>query len=520
MSNRIRRPPGAPPDESAGSVDNAARARHALLTAKALQDAILSSATFSSIATDANGVIQIFNVGAERMLGYAAAEVVDKITPADISDPQEIIARANALVAEFGTPIAPGLEALVFKAAHGIADIYELTYIRKDGGRLPAIVSVTALRDAQDGIIGYLLIGTDNTARKQAEQAISLLGAIVDSSEDAIISKNLNGIITSWNKSAERIFGYTKEEALGKSILMLIPQNRMSEEPEILARIGRGERIDHLETVRLSKDHSVLDIALTISAIKDAKGRIIGVSKIARDITALKHAEEAMQRKLVSAVSHELLTPIAAVKASVETLRSGVVSSVKDRSRFLGIIERQTRNLTRMITRLLIVAGIEAGKARPVIASIPLAEFVEELLPDAASLAKERAVSISTQIESGLALRADRSHLAEIFQNLIENAVRYNKKNGSIEIKARRGSMGEAEVSVRDTGIGIPAADLPLVFQQFHRAQNARALRIEGSGLGLYIVKTLVDSNSGKISAESVAGEGSIFRFTLPAERA
>ena len=147
-----------------------------MLKTGALQNAIFNSANFSSIATDAKGVIQIFNVGAERMLGYAAADVMNKITPADISDPQEVIARAKALSVELGTPITPGFEALVFKASRGIEDIYELTYIRKDGSRFPAVVSVTALRDAQDAIIGYLLIGTDNTARKQAEEALLKAG--------------------------------------------------------------------------------------------------------------------------------------------------------------------------------------------------------------------------------------------------------------------------------------------------------------------------------------------------------
>src|SRR5580693_3113376 len=153
------------------------RRQEALLKTGALQSAIFNSANFSSIATDAKGVIQIFNVGAERMLGYAAADVMNKITPADISDPQEVIARATALSTELGTPIAPGFEALVFKASRGIEDIYELTYIRKDGSRFPAVVSVTALRDAQDAIIGYLLIGTDNTARKLAEEALVKAGA-------------------------------------------------------------------------------------------------------------------------------------------------------------------------------------------------------------------------------------------------------------------------------------------------------------------------------------------------------
>src|ERR1039458_2042285 len=169
MPKKIRDPAILHP--AAGTVEGITEVRRqeALLKTGALQNAIFNSANFSSIATDAKGVIQIFNVGPERMLGSAPAEVMNKITPADIPDPQEVIARAKALSVELGTTITPGFEALVFKASRGIEDIYELTYIRKDGSRFPAVVSVTALRDAQDAIIGYLLIGTDNTARKQVE---------------------------------------------------------------------------------------------------------------------------------------------------------------------------------------------------------------------------------------------------------------------------------------------------------------------------------------------------------------
>jgi PAS domain S-box-containing protein len=198
----------------------------ALLKAGALQRAIFNSANFSSIATDAKGVIQIFNVGAERMLGYTAAEVMNKITPADISDPQELIARAMALSAELATPIAPGFEALVFKASRGIEDIYELTYIRKDGTRFPAVVSVTALRDAQDGIIGYLLIGTDNTARKQVEEERQRLDqrlrdqqfytrSLIESNIDALMTTDPRGIITDVNKQTEALTGCTRDELIG-----------------------------------------------------------------------------------------------------------------------------------------------------------------------------------------------------------------------------------------------------------------------------------------------------------------
>src|SRR6204780_3362537 len=162
----------------AAEVVTEVRRKEALIKTGALQDAIFNSANFSSIATDEKGVIQIFNVGAERMLGYAAADVMNKITPADISDPQEVIARAKALSLELATAISPGFEALVFKASRGIEDIYELTYIRKDGSRFPAVVSATALRDDLGGIIGYLLIGTDNTARKQGEEALLEAGAL------------------------------------------------------------------------------------------------------------------------------------------------------------------------------------------------------------------------------------------------------------------------------------------------------------------------------------------------------
>src|ERR1700709_1060566 len=201
-------------------------ARQTPIKTEALQDAIFNSANFSSIATDDKGVIQIFNVGAERMLGYAAADVMNKITPADISDPQEVIARALALSTELETPIAPGFEALVFKASRGIEDIYELTYIRKDGSRFPAVVSVTALRDAQGVIIGYLLIGTDNTARKQVEAEQKKLDqrlrdqqfytrSLIESNIDALITTDAAGIITDVNKQMEALTGSTRDELIG-----------------------------------------------------------------------------------------------------------------------------------------------------------------------------------------------------------------------------------------------------------------------------------------------------------------
>src|SRR5215211_2029514 len=296
--------------------DNTARqqAEEALLKAGALQSAIFNSANFSSIATDAKGVIQIFNVGAERMLGYTAAEVMNKITPADISDPQELIAHAKALSAELATPINPGFEALVFKASRGIEDIYELTYIRKDGSRFPAVVSVTALRDAQSVIIGYLLIGTDNTARQQAEEALlkagALQSAIFTSANFSSIATDAKGVIQIFNVGAERMLGYTAAEVMNK-----ITPADISDPQELIARAkalsaelatpinpgfealvfkaSRGIE-DIYELTYIRKDGSRFPAVVSVTALRDAQSVIIGYLLIGTDNTARQQAEEAL----------------------------------------------------------------------------------------------------------------------------------------------------------------------------------------------------------------------------------
>src|SRR5260221_371634 len=296
--------------------DNTARkqAEEALLKAGALQSAIFNSANFSSIATDANGVIQIFNVGAERMLGYTAAEVMNKITPADISDPQELIIRANALSAEAGTPITPGFEGVVFKTSGGLEDIYELTYFRKDGSRFPAVVSVTALRDAQDAIIGYLLIGTDNTARKQAEEALlkagALQSAIFNSANFSSIATDAKGVIQIFNVGAERMLGYTAAEVMNKITPadisdpqeLIIRANALSAEAGTPITPGfegvvfktSGGLEDIYELTYFRKDGSRFPAVVSVTALRDAQDAIIGYLLIGTDNTARKQAEEAL----------------------------------------------------------------------------------------------------------------------------------------------------------------------------------------------------------------------------------
>ena len=271
----------------------------------ALQSAIFNSANFSSIATDAKGVIQIFNVGAERMLGFTAAEVMNKITPADISDPQELIARAKALSVELATPITPGFEALVFKASRGIEDIYELTYIRKDGSRFPAVVSVTALRDAQDVIIGYLLIGTELKAG-------ALQSAIFNSANFSSIATDAKGVIQIFNVGAERMLGYTAAEVMNK-----ITPADISDPQELIARakalsVELGTSItpgfealvfkasrgieDIYELTYIRKDGSRFPAVVSVTALRDAQDVIIGYLLIGTDNTARKLVEEEQKK--------------------------------------------------------------------------------------------------------------------------------------------------------------------------------------------------------------------------------
>ncbi len=326
-------------------------AEEAVLKAGALQRAIFNSANFSSIATDARGVIQIFNVGAERMLGYSAAEVINKITPADISDPQELVARATALSDELATAITPGFEALVFKASRGIEDIYELTYIRKDGTRFPAVVSVTALRDALNVIIGYLLIGTDNTARKLAEEALLKAGAlqraIFNSANFSSIATDAKGVIQIFNVGAERMLGYTAAEVTNR-----ITPADISDPHEVIARAkalsdelataitpgfealvfkaSRGIE-DIYELTYIRKDGTRFPAVVSVTALRDALGMIIGYLLIGTDNTARKLVE-AEQRKLDQRLRDQQFYTRSLIESNIDALMTtdpaGIITDV------------------------------------------------------------------------------------------------------------------------------------------------------------------------------------------------
>ena len=313
-----------------------------LLKAEALQSAIFNSANFSSIATDANGVIQIFNVGAERMLGYTAAEVVNKITPADISDPQEVVARAETLSAELETPISPGFEALVFKASRGIEDIYELTYIRKDGSRFPAVVSVTALRDPHDAIIGYLLIGTDNTARKQGEIEQKQLGqrlrdhqfytrSLFESNIDALMTTDPSGIITDVNKQMELLTGCTRDELTGAAFKNYFTDAARAEAG--IKLVLSKQKVTNYELTARARDGRETVVSYNATTLYDRDRKLQGVFAAARDITELKLAE----KKIISLASHDPLTRLPVRRLFMDRLRHSMAVS-KRSGRYCALI--------------------------------------------------------------------------------------------------------------------------------------------------------------------------------------
>ena len=398
-------------------------AEEALRKAGALQSAIFSSPNFSCIATDAQGVIQIFNVGAERMLGYTAAEMIDQVTPADISDPDEVVARAQALAAELDADIAPGFEALAFKASRGMEDIYELTYIRKDSTRLPAAVSVTALRNdgsADNAIIGYLLIGTDNSERKLAQE--------------------------------ER------------------------------HRLNNALQLKYVE----------LEVARST-------------------------ADKANQAKseFLSSMSHELRSPLNAILGFAQLMDSGLPPPTASQKGSIEQILKAGWYLLELINEILDLALIESGKLSMSMEPVSLQEVLRDCQTMIEPQANQRGIQMRfPKFKAPCYIQADRTRVKQVFVNLLTNAIKYNRSEGSLDVTFRPAGKTRMHVSVRDTGQGLSAKKLAQLFQPFNRLGQEESTE-EGTGIGLVVSKRLVELMGGAIGAHSTVGVGSDFWIEL-----
>jgi PAS domain S-box-containing protein len=526
--------------------DNTARKRaeEALLKAGALQSAIFNSANFSSIATDAKGVIQIFNVGAERMLGYAAADVMDKITPADISDPQEVIARAKALSAELAVPITPGFEALVFKASRGIEDIYELTYIRKDGSRFPAIVSVTALRDAQEAIIGYLLIGTDNTARKQVEEEQKQLGqrlrdhqfytrSLFESNIDALMTTDPSGIITDVNKQMEALTGCTRDELIGAPFKNYFT-NPDQAETSIKVVLTEKKVTDYELTAR-ARDGKETVVSYNATTFYDRDRKLQGVFAAARDITERKRLDQVLQDKnaelenakmaaeqanlakseFLSSMSHELRSPLNAILGFAQLMESDSLPPTPAQKESIAQILQAGWHLLKLIDEILDLAKVESGQVPLSREPVSLTEVMLECQGMFEPQAQLRGILMTfPRFDTPQFVQADRTRVKQVLINLLSNAIKYNVKQGTVEVKCIESTPGRIRVSISDTGAGLYPEQLAQLFQAFNRLGQESGGE-EGTGIGLVVAKRLVEMMEGVIGVESTVGVGSVFWFEL-----
>ncbi len=355
-----------------------------------------------------------------------------------------------------------------------------------------------------------------------------LYSAIVDSSDDAIVSKNLQSIVMSWNAGAQRIFGYTAEEMVGQSITRLLPTDRLQEETHILARLQRGERVDHFETIRRRKDGTLIDVSLTISPIRDDTGLVVGASKIARDITEQKEAlrklaeaheqlkrADTMKAEFLATLSHELRTPLNAILGWSQILKAGATAD--DLAQAVPVIERNVRAQAQLIEDLLDMSRIEAGKVNLDIQPVDLAEVVKASLETVGPAAQGKEIRLTTAFSSiGGIVTADRDRLQQILWNLLINAVKFTPKGGRVHTVIER-SNSHVEISISDSGQGIAPEFLPHVFDRFRQADPSSTRRHGGLGLGLSIAKQLTELHGGSVRvASGGVGHGATFTISLP----
>ena len=470
--------------------------------------AIVQSSEDAIISNLLDGTTTSWNPAAEHIFGFTADEAIGKnisiIIPADLVDEERgIISRVMT-----GERI----------------DHYETTRKKKSGEPVAIALTISPIKDAGGTIIGISKIARDIRAQRIAEEKQAILAAIIDSSDDAIVSKNLDGVITSWNQGAEKIFGYKEHEAVGKHISLIIPVALIGEEAHIISQIRSGKRISHFETVRLTKDGREINISLTVSPVKNKIGNVIGASKIARDITEKFELEQ--QQKLLTErlqelnyykdefmamASHELKTPLTVIKANLQVLEQMVQHD--SNMDFVSKSLRQVNKLSDLITDLLDVSKIQTGKLELNQTAFALQPFLTEIIDSIQQASPSHTITLTTENPNIIA-KGDRDRLEQVVINILTNAVKYSPNAEAVAVNAGIRD-GMILVEVRDSGIGIPPDDVDKVFTRFFRVRGL-ASTFSGSGIGLYISSEIIKRHGGNIWVESEAGKGSVFYFTIP----
>jgi PAS domain S-box-containing protein len=380
----------------------------------------------------------------------------------------------------------------------------------------------------------------DVTEQRTAEDERLKLAAIVESSDDAIMAAGLDGRLTSWNPGAERVFGYSADEVIGKPVSVLAPVNKQDEPFELFEQILDGSSIAHHETVRQRKDGSLIDVSFTFSPVRDATGTVIGASAIAYDITDRKHAEADRERlvhelesqnerlreldrlkdEFVALVSHELRTPLTSIRGYLELVLEGEAGDLSDEQRrFLGVVERNAHRLLALVGDLLFLAQMEAGKLSLDVGAVDLSAIAAESVETARPLAEEKDVTLTLATGPLALIAGDRARLAQLLDNLISNGIKFTPPGGRVDVRIR-GRRGNAVIEVRDTGMGIPADEQQHLFERFFRTSGATEQAIPGTGLGLAISKAIVHAHGGQITLTSEEGAGTTFRVSIPVGQA
>jgi PAS domain S-box-containing protein len=461
--------------------------------------AIVSSSDDAIISKSLEGTITSWNAGAERLFGYGADEVVGasifSIIPPELHD-EEV--RILSLV----------------RAGERI-DHFRTQRLTKDGRRIEVSLTISPIRDANGVIVGASKSARDVSREIEAERNNAVLAAVVQSSDDAIVSKDLNSIVISWNPAAERMFGWTAEEMIGRSILTIIPPELRHEEETIVANIRAGRRMEHFETVRVAKDGRRLHVSITVSPVRDATGRIVGASKIARDVTEQREAQR-RKDEFLAILAHELRNPLAPVRYAIAMLaRAGISPEQRERSQ--AILERQTEHMARLLDDLLDVSRIAAGKVELKKATVELRPIALNALDAVRGLMQERGHELAVHLsEEPMWLDADPVRIAQILVNLLTNAAKYTDPGGRIELAtAREGD--EAVIRVKDNGTGFDPRMKSRLFTLFAQLEPVLDRAAGGLGIGLALVREFVDRHGGRVEAHSEGrGKGAEFVVRLP----
>jgi PAS domain S-box-containing protein len=474
--------------------------------------AVIESSDDAIASKDLNGIVRSWNPAAERLFGFTAAEIVGRSI--------RLIIPENRWQEE---------DELLKRVSEGQRlDHFETVRQRKDGTLVLISLTVSPIRDGNGRIVGASKIARDVTTQAVLEREKNRLGAIVDSSDDAIISKDLKGIIQTWNRAAERMFGYTESEAVGRSITLVIPDDRLHEEDDVLGRIRRGQRVDHFETLRRRKDGVLIPISLTVSPVRDHTGRIIGASKTARDLSALRAyattLEQTVRDRTASlevantqlesfaySVSHDLRAPLRGMHGLADALLEDYGDRLDERARdYAHRIVAEANLLDRLIQDLLAYSRLT--RLEIALESVEVGEAVEAALHN---LDEDiRTVHATIEVDPHLpCLKANRAVLIQILTNLISNAVKFGGKDPTVRVRGQYVSE-TARIWVEDHGIGIAPRHQERIFRAFERLHGIE--EYPGTGIGLAIVHKAVERLGGRLGVESREGAGSRFWFELP----